>query len=75
MYETEAELEALQALIDSSYERAGAHAKSIITPERMLSARQVARLAGDKQVHLAMATVSSKGEPRVSPIDGLLLHG
>ena len=75
MYETEDELNALQELIDWSYEQAGAHAKDIITPERMLNARQVTRLAGDRQQQFALATVSSKGEPRVSPVDGFLLHG
>jgi len=74
MYESEAEIAALQALLDRSYERAGAHTRSIITPERRLSARQlVAYLQGTR--HVAVGTVTSKGEPRVAPVDGHFLHG
>ncbi len=74
MYESEAEIAALQALLDRSYERAGAHTRSIVTPERRLSARQmVTYLQGTK--HIAVGTVTSKGEPRVSPVDGHFLHG
>jgi Pyridoxamine 5'-phosphate oxidase len=75
VYETEDELSALQELIDRSHEQAGSYAKAILTPDRRLSARQVVRLMGDRQQHLALATVTSTGEPRVSPIDGFLLHG
>ena len=75
MYETDDEIRRLQALMDQSYEQAGSHTKDIITPERRLNARQVVQLMGDKQQHLALATVSSRCEPRVSPVDGFLLHG
>ena len=75
MYETDQELDALQELLDRSYEQAGSHARDIITPERRLTARQVARLMGDKQQQFALATVRSACEPRVSPVDGFLIHG
>lgn len=74
MHETPGELAALQDLIDGSFAVAGRHTTSIITPERRLSAEEiVAYLQGVK--HLALATVTSAGEPRVGPVDGLFLHG
>jgi general stress protein 26 len=74
MDETPAELADLQALIDASFVRAGAHTTSIISAERRLSAQEVAAyLTGVK--HLAVATVTSAGEPRVGAVDGLFLHG
>ena len=74
MRETAAELEELQALIDRSYQRAGAHLARIHTPERRLSAEQVSeRLQG--MVLLALATVTAEGRPIVGPVDGIFLHG
>lgn len=74
MHETAGELHTLQALIDRSFAGAGGHLTSIITPERRLSAEEVvAYLVGMK--HLAVATVTAAGEPRVAPVDGLFLHG
>ncbi len=74
MFETEAEIDALQRLLDAHLERANPHMTSIVTPERRLSARQVATyLQGTK--HVAFATVNAKGEPRVSPLDSLFIHG
>lgn len=74
MFETEAELAELQAMFDAHLAHANPHMHSIVTPERRPSARQVARyLTGTK--HVAFATVTSKGEPRVSPLDMLFIHG
>jgi general stress protein 26 len=74
MDETPTELAELQALIDRSFARAGAHTTSIISAERRLSAPEVAAyLTGVK--HLAVATVTARGEPRVGAVDGLFLHG
>ncbi len=42
MFETEAELDALQSLLDRSYATAGPHLRVIVEPERRLTARQVA---------------------------------
>ncbi|HLF71439.1 MAG TPA: pyridoxamine 5'-phosphate oxidase family protein [Dehalococcoidia bacterium] len=74
MFETEAQLDGLQALIDASFANAGAHLLSISRPDRRLSARQVATLLQGTR-HVAFATVTSKGEPRVAPLDGLFLWG
>ena len=74
VYETEDELAALQALLDRSYAAAGGHTRSIITPERRLNARQLVRYLQDTK-HIVVGTVTSKGEPRVAPVDGHFLHG
>jgi uncharacterized pyridoxamine 5'-phosphate oxidase family protein len=74
MFETEAELDELQAMFDAHLARANPHMLKIVTPERRVTARQVAAyLQGTK--HVAFATVTSKGEPRASPLDMLFIHG
>lgn len=74
MFETEAEIEMLQAMFDAHLARANKHMTNILTPDRRLTARQVVTyLQGTK--HVAFATVTSKGEPRVSPLDALFIHG
>jgi hypothetical protein len=72
--ETQAELAWLQELLDATFARANPHLTGIVTPERRLSARQVAAyLKGTK--HVAFGTVNARGEPRVAPIDGVFVHG
>ena len=74
MFETDADLAAVQALLDAHFAHANPHMTGIVTPERRLTARQVATyLQGTR--HVAFATVTSKGEPRVSPLDALFIHG
>jgi uncharacterized pyridoxamine 5'-phosphate oxidase family protein len=74
MYETPDDLAALQALLDRSFEAGGAHLLRIMTPERRLTAEQVAeRLTGMRL--LALATVTADGRPIVGPVDGIFLHG
>jgi hypothetical protein len=74
VYETPAELEELQRLIDRSFAGAGPHLLAIMTPERRLNARQVVRyLDGIK--HISLATVTARGEPRVAPLDAYFVHG
>jgi nitroimidazol reductase NimA-like FMN-containing flavoprotein (pyridoxamine 5'-phosphate oxidase superfamily) len=73
MRETPDDVNKLQQLLDASYDRAGRHLKSIITPERRLTAEEVCReLQG--MTLLALATVNSHGEPIVSPVDGVFFH-
>ena len=74
MYETDDQVEELQALIDRSFERAGEHLLAIMTPERRLTARQVVTLLQGTK-HVAFGTVDSRGRPFVSPLDGLFLWG
>ncbi len=74
MFETDDELRILDALLDRSFAGAGGHLTGIISPERRLSARDLARyLEGTR--HFVVATVSRAGEPRCSAVDGLFLHG
>ena len=74
MHETKADLEAMQALLDRSYDAGGAHLHRIHTPERRLTAEQVAeRLQG--MCLLALATVTADGRPIVGPVDGIFFRG
>lgn len=75
MYETEAELDALDVLINRSVAGATAHLRSIIRPgERVLTARQLAGVLSGMCV-LALSTVTANGEPRISAVDGHFLQG
>jgi hypothetical protein len=72
--ETQADLDALQQLLDRSYAAAGAHLLRIHTPERRLSAGQVAeRLTG--MCLLSLATVTSDCRPIGGPVDGVFHRG
>lgn len=74
MFETTSELAALDELLDASFRSAGAHLVGIISPERRLSAADLARyLVGVR--HLVVASVTERGEPRCSAVDGLFIHG
>jgi uncharacterized pyridoxamine 5'-phosphate oxidase family protein len=74
MFETEEEIATLQAMLDAHLARANEHMTSIVSKNRRPTAKQlVTYLQGTK--HVAFATVTSKGEPRVSPLDSLFIHG
>src|SRR3989440_7139428 len=74
MHETADDLRALQELLDRSYAAAGGHLLRIHTPERRLSATEVAeRLTGMRL--LALATVTADGRPVVGPVDGIFYRG
>jgi Pyridoxamine 5'-phosphate oxidase len=64
----------LQALLDRSFERASEHLRSIMTPERRLTAGRLARDLPCPAV-LNIATVTALGEPRISAVDGHFLNG
>ncbi|HEX6796530.1 MAG TPA: pyridoxamine 5'-phosphate oxidase family protein [Ktedonobacterales bacterium] len=75
MHETPDDLTCLQALLDASIAQAGPFLRaSFEMPAHSLSAAQ---LAGALQgmVHVALATVTAKGEPRVAPIGALFYRG
>jgi hypothetical protein len=74
MHETPEELAALQRLLDASFGRASEHLKSIMTPERRLTAERLVALLPCPAV-LNIATVTARGEPRISAVDGHFLHG
>ena len=74
MHESQADLTALQDLLDRSYASAGAHLLSLHTPERRLSAGEVAQqLTG--MCLLALATVTADCRPVVGPVDGVFYRG
>lgn len=74
MHETIDERDELQGLLDSSFERASAHLLSIMEPPRRLAAdRLVAELPTPAVLNIA--TVTARGEPRISAVDGHFLHG
>ena len=67
MRETEEDLSELQRLLDESYDRAGAHLKSIFTEEKRIPAAELVEELVGVQV-LNLATVTPKGAPRVAPV-------
>ena len=74
MHETPEDLAAFQAVLDRSYATAGAHLLEIHTPDRRLTAEQVAeRLTG--MVLLTLATVTADGRPLTGPVDGMFYRG
>jgi hypothetical protein len=74
MHEAEQDIRGLQALIETSMSEAGPHLRRIFRPpQHTVSAAQVARMfRGKKQI--ALATVTARGEPRVAPVDAILLR-
>lgn len=74
MKETAEEIAALQELMDASHAHGTSHLREIISGERRLTAAQVAGALDGMKV-LSLATVTARGEPRVSAVDGHFLHG
>jgi hypothetical protein len=74
MHETAEDLQAMQAVLDESYARAGDHLLAIHAPERRLDAQGIAeRLQG--MVLLTLATVTADGRPVTGPVDGIFYRG
>jgi nitroimidazol reductase NimA-like FMN-containing flavoprotein (pyridoxamine 5'-phosphate oxidase superfamily) len=74
MHETAGEIEELQALLDRSYERGGAHLLRIHTVERRASAEEVAaRLTG--MCLLVLTTVTRDCRPIGGAVDGVFYRG
>ncbi|MEV0351132.1 pyridoxamine 5'-phosphate oxidase family protein [Nonomuraea sp. NPDC050680] len=74
MRETPEDLKELQVLLDASLSLSTSHLRSIITTERTLTAEQLAGVLTG-MCPLALSTVTAKGEPRISGVDGHFLHG
>jgi Pyridoxamine 5'-phosphate oxidase len=73
MRETPEELDELQALLDASLARSTAHLRSIML-RRTVTAAQLTRILTG-MCTLALSTVTAKGEPRISGVDGHFLRG
>ncbi|MEU7836851.1 pyridoxamine 5'-phosphate oxidase family protein [Nonomuraea sp. NPDC049129] len=74
MRETREELKELQVLLDASLSVSTSHLRSIISTERTLTAEQLTGVLTG-MCTLALSTVTAKGEPRISGVDGHFLHG
>jgi nitroimidazol reductase NimA-like FMN-containing flavoprotein (pyridoxamine 5'-phosphate oxidase superfamily) len=74
VHETAEDLADLQSLLDRSYARAGTHLLRILTPERRMTADQVAERVTGMSL-LALATVTADGRPIVGPVDGVFFRG
>jgi N-acetylglutamate synthase-like GNAT family acetyltransferase len=75
MRETQEDIERLQALLDHSIERAGTFLRrSFQMPQHSLTAQQLIDCWQDVQT-VALATVTTRGEPRIAPIGSLLYRG
>lgn len=74
MRETAEDLARLQSLLDRSYEAAGAHLRDVITPERRLTAGQVARRL-DGMCLLTLTTVTADSRPISGAVDGFFYRG
>lgn len=64
----------MQELLDRSYEAAGEHLQSIVTPERRMTAEETVEFLQGMRL-LALATVTRDGRPLVGPVDGLFYRG
>jgi general stress protein 26 len=73
MFETPDEITELQEILDRSHGDSTEHLRSIIGPERTLRARDIVALMTGMKV-LSVATVTARGEPRISALDGHFLH-
>ncbi len=73
MLESEAQVAALQRLLDASHARSTSHLRSIIDDGRTLSAPDIVRLLAGMKV-ITLATTTARGEPRISALDGHFLH-
>jgi general stress protein 26 len=73
MRETPEELAELRDLLTASLSRSTAHLRSIFH-ERTMTAEQLTRVLTG-MCTLALSTVTAKGEPRISGVDGHFLHG
>ena len=74
MHETSEDLATLAHVLDVTYESAGTHLRSIFTEERRIGASDLVRVLRGVCI-LDLATVSSRGEPIVAPVDGLFFRG
>ena len=74
MLENAEEIAALQLLLDRSHAGATNHLRNIVHAGRTLTAEDLTGLLIGMKV-LSVATVTARGEPRISALDGHFLHG
>jgi nitroimidazol reductase NimA-like FMN-containing flavoprotein (pyridoxamine 5'-phosphate oxidase superfamily) len=74
VHETPEDIRALQELLDSSYQAAGPHLRSITTPERRVNAEELVELLTGMCL-LVVATVTADCRPIAGPLDGVFYRG
>src|ERR1700737_1303036 len=74
MYESSQDLERLQQVLDRSYASAGSHLREVITPERRMTAADLAATLTGMRL-LGLATVTGDGRPIAGPGDGIFYKG
>ena len=74
VYETEAELAALDDLLARSRAGASGHLRAIIDEPHSADAREIVEYCTGMRV-ISLATVTEWSEPRISALDGHFLHG
>ena len=73
MKESPEEIAELQRLLDAAYESSTEHLRNIITDRRRLDAADLVQVLTG-MCTLNLATVTAKGEPRISAVDGHFLN-
>jgi uncharacterized pyridoxamine 5'-phosphate oxidase family protein len=74
VFESDEELLGLQRLFDETMMSASRHMRNVVNPRRRLSAQQVVTyLQGMRRV--AFVAVGPEGEPHLSPLDAIFIHG
>ncbi|MEO8363879.1 MAG: pyridoxamine 5'-phosphate oxidase family protein [Ilumatobacteraceae bacterium] len=74
MQETAEDLIRVQRLLDESYQAAGTHLREVITPERMITAKELSeKLLGMRL--LVLSTVTKDCRPIGGPVDGIFYRG
>lgn len=74
MFETSDDLLQLQRLLDESYAAAGGHLQNVITPDRRLTAVELAAMLTGMRL-LVLATVTGDGRPIAGRVDGIFFRG
>lgn len=74
MYETQSEVDHLDELMARSRSGATPHLREIVSDEHTFRAQELLPLLEGMRV-LTVATVTRRGEPRVSAVDGHFIHG
>lgn len=74
MNERPEDLAELQAVLDRSYEAAGAHLRDVTTPDRRLDAAQLTEQLTGMRL-LVLATSTRDGRPINGPVDGIFHRG
>jgi hypothetical protein len=74
LHETPEDIRELQELLDRSHAAGGPHLRRIITPERRVSAEELARRLTGMRL-LVLATATADGRPIAGPVDGIFYRG